>query len=97
MAGKIYVARYTGLAQMEDGTQVYLQAGVTRVREGHPLLKGGESQFEELHVHYDVETARQVPKAEAKPEPVKAEPEAVAAPEPVKAPAARPQRGPRKA
>lgn len=108
MAGKIYVAKVDGLVDY-DGRQVPIKAGITRVREGHPLLEGRESVFEELQVHYDVETARQAPKAESKPdpEPAKAEPakseakaETAEGSGEAKAPAksaARPQRGPRKA
>lgn len=99
MAGKIYIATVTGTATLPDGSEAHLQEGVTRVREGHPLLKGREAIFREIDVHYDVEDARSAPqdtpppKAEAKSEPT-SEPVKT---EPVKAPAARPQRGPRKA
>jgi hypothetical protein len=96
MAGKIYVSTVTGVTH-HDGSEIQLVAGITRVREGHPLLEGRGALFKELSVHYDVETARQAPKAEAKPEPVKAEVPAEAAPAPKAAPPARPQRGPRKA
>jgi hypothetical protein len=109
--GKVYIATVNGSASLPDGSTAQLVAGVTRVREGHPLLEGREALFKEMLVHYDVETARQAPKAETKPDPVKVAPE----PEPeakqeekpaglttssapgAKAPAARPQRGPRKA
>lgn len=98
--GKIYIATITGTATLPDGSEAHLQEGITRVREGHPLLEGRSSIFREIDVHYDVETARQAPEAETKPVPVKAE----AAPEPARveaktvaaAPAPRPQRGPRK-
>lgn len=69
MAGKIYVAKTSGIVRYGDGQEAHIQQGVTRVREGHPLLKGREKLFEELSVQYDVETARQAPRAEAKPEP----------------------------
>jgi|SRR5688500_3079016 len=103
MAGKIYIAKQSAVVFLESGDRVTLRGGVTRVREGHPLLEGRESMFEEIDVHYDVETARQAPKAEAKPEP-KAEPkaEAKAAPAEAKAEAvpaktaSAPRRGPRK-
>jgi len=103
-SGKIYVAVVTGSVGLKDGTSVILQEGVTRVREGHPLLEGRESLFQELTVHYDVEDTRRAPQDEpapeaapkAAPEPVKAEtkpePEVKAAP----AAAAPRQRGPRK-
>lgn len=101
---KIYVSKVSGLADY-DGRQVPLVAGVTRVREGHPLLKGRESVFEEITVQYDIEDARSAPQDEPKPEPVAAAPaEAeVKAPAvddedylaaPAKKPA--PRRGPRK-
>lgn len=67
--GKIYVASQDGLCVLEDGRVVTLKAGVTRVREGHPLLKGREVMFRELDVHYDLEDARSAPE-EKKPEPV---------------------------
>lgn len=71
MAGKIYVAKTSAVVFLPDGDQVTLQRGITRVREGHSLLEGREDLFEELTVQYDVETARQAPAPEAKPEPVK--------------------------
>lgn len=103
--GKIYVSKVDGFADYE-GQQVPLRSGVTRVREGHPLLKGRESLFEEIHVHYDVESARQAPAPESKPEPKAAAAKAEAAEAkgdaedtkpaaPAKASA--PRRGPRKA
>ena len=70
MAGKIYVATQNGLADY-DGRQVPIRAGVTRVREGHPLLKGREAIFEEIKVDYDIEDARSAPQDEPKPERVK--------------------------
>lgn len=67
---KIYVSKVSGLADY-DGRQVPLVAGVTRVREGHPLLKGREDVFEEISVHYDIEDARSAPQDEPKPERVR--------------------------
>lgn len=99
--GKIYVSKVDGFADY-DGGQVPLRAGVTRVREGHPLLKGREALFDEIQVHYEVETARQAPEPEGKPEAAKSEtpksetPEQEQEPKPV-APKPRGQRGPRKA
>jgi hypothetical protein len=97
MAGKIYVAKSSALIQLGDGNNVVIKGGITRVREGHPLLDGRENMFEEIGVHYDVETTRQAPEAESKPEPapkpeVKAEPKAA----PAKKAASHPQRGPRR-
>jgi hypothetical protein len=105
MAGKIYVAKSNALIKLGDGNSVVLKQGITRVREGHPLLNGHESMFEEIGVHYDVETTRQAPTAESKPEPapkpeVKAEPAPEVKAEPKAAPAKKaashPQRGPRR-
>lgn len=106
MAGKIYVAKTSAVLDTEDGGRVAITGGVTRVREGHPLLRGRESMFEEIGVHYEVETARQAPEPEAKPEP-RTKPEPVAAPATAddeayvkpgpKPAAAKPQRGPRRA
>lgn len=72
--GKIYVAAQDGLCVLEDGRVITLKAGVTRVREGHPLLKGREVMFRELDVHYDLEDARSAPE-EKKAEPVPDPPE----------------------
>lgn len=79
MAGKIYVAKVSGMIEL-DGSPVVVTAGVTRVREGHSLLNGREDMFEEVGVHYEVETARQAPVPESKPKPVKAQ----SKPEPAK-------------
>lgn len=64
-SGKIYVAKFSGFADL-DGRQVHVQEGVTRVREGHPLLKGREDVFEEIGVHYDLEDARSAPQDEGR-------------------------------
>jgi hypothetical protein len=66
--GKIYVAKTDALVQV-GGNYVPLKAGVTRVREGHELLKGRMDLFRELDVHYDLEDARSAPEQE-KPVPV---------------------------
>lgn len=50
--GRIFVCRETFLW----GDEVF-EAGITRVREGHPILDGKEHLFEELEVHYEVERA----------------------------------------
>lgn len=90
MAGKIYVARSSTFL-VHDGEQVQVLAGVTRVREGHALLKSRPDLFEEIRVHYEVEDARRAPQDEPKPEPAGEEVPAVKS-----APAPRTQRGPRK-
>jgi len=51
---RIYVARETFVCEL-DGSDVVVTAGVTRVREGHPLLAGREMYFDELDVQYDVD------------------------------------------
>jgi len=61
--GKIFVAIQDGLCQLPDGNYVTLKTGVTRVREGHPLLKGRASMFKELDVHYELEDARSAPES----------------------------------
>lgn len=60
--GKILVARETFTAEL-DGSPVIVHKGVTRVREGHPLLKGREDLFELVDdtVHYDIEQATAAP------------------------------------
>jgi len=102
MAGKIYVAVHSAVVYTDDGP-VTLRGGYTRVREGHPLLKGREDLFREDVVQYEVEDARSAPQDAPVPVPTSAAPEAAAVPERapavprvVPAPAPRPQRGPRK-
>lgn len=77
--GKIYVACQDGLCVLENGDVITLTTGVTRVREGHPLLKGRESMFKELDIHYDLEDTRSAPETE-KPVPVAEEPKKEEAP-----------------
>lgn len=64
---QVYVATESGAAEAPDGTQYVFVRGVTRVREGHKLLKIAGAFFEPVddHVHYDVETATAKPEAEA--------------------------------
>jgi len=52
----IYIARQSFATEI-DGQSVIVQKGTTRVRAGHPLLKGREELFELLTVQYDVEQA----------------------------------------
>lgn len=61
MAGKIFIANTNAVVALEDGSYITLSKDTTRVREGHPLLKGHESMFRELDVHYDLEDARSAP------------------------------------
>jgi hypothetical protein len=58
----VYVARDSGSAEV-NGEVLTFTKGVTRVRAGHPLLKGRESLFEPIDetVHYDVEQATAAP------------------------------------
>lgn len=51
---KIFVASQT-FNTVIDGRSALIAAGVTRVREGHPLLDAYPGYFRELDVHYDVE------------------------------------------
>lgn len=91
---KIYVATESGFLTV-DGEEIPLVAGVTRVREGHALLRARPDMFREQRVHYDVETSRQAPEDEAKPEP---KAEAKAEPEPDPEPKAEPvKHGPKAA
>jgi len=59
-AGRIYVAAESFTTSL-DGVPVVVTADMTRVREGHPLLRGREQFFRLLDVHYDVESATQAP------------------------------------
>ena len=58
--GEILVARKTAVMQVGD-QRVTIRKGITRVREGHPLLEGREDMFEPISVHYDVEQATAEP------------------------------------
>jgi len=52
--GEIFVARESFATEL-DGVPISVFGGVTRVRAGHPLLKGREQMFEPITVHYDVD------------------------------------------
>lgn len=58
--GEIFVAKQSFTTEL-DGAPISVFGGVTRVRAGHPLLKGREELFEPLKVHYDVEAATAAP------------------------------------
>lgn len=75
-AADIYVAKESFVTHFE-GAEIIVHKGSTRVRAGHPLLKGREALFEPLKVHYDVEQATSRP-GEQRGAPAKA---AEAAPE----------------
>jgi hypothetical protein len=87
MAGKVFIATTSGVVHAGDQDYIFSK-GVTRVREGHELLKAAPDYFEEVgdHVTYEVETATAGPgEKRGQPEPVKkSEPE----PEPAKKSAA---------
>jgi len=56
----VYVANQSFSCKL-DGQEVIVNRGKTRVRHGHPLLKGREHLFSPIGVHYDVEQATQAP------------------------------------
>lgn len=62
MSGEIFVANRTALIKFE-GREIMLRRGVTRVRAGHPLLKGRESLFDAVGVDFEwpVEQATAAP------------------------------------
>lgn len=67
MAGEIYVANTSGFVHVpgkgkdDPGEDIRIEAGVTRVREGHPLYKQAPDLFSPLEVQYDVEQATRAP------------------------------------
>ena len=60
--GDIFVAKETGAVEF-DGAPVMVHKGITRVRQGHLLLKRHPEMFEpiDLSVHYEVEQATAAP------------------------------------
>lgn len=58
-SGEIFVAKQSFSTDV-DGVPISVNAGITRVRAGHPLLKGREDLFEPITVHYDVDQASPV-------------------------------------
>ena len=56
----VYVAKESFACRL-DGKRVIVNRGKTRVRHGHPLLKGREHLFSPIGVHYDVEQATAAP------------------------------------
>jgi hypothetical protein len=63
MAGQVYIATETGVTAAIDGVEYTFQKGVTRVREGHPLLRACPNCFapDAESVTYDVEQATAAP------------------------------------
>ena len=59
-ANDVYVATASFQAHV-DGKRIIVQRGKTRVRDGHPLLKGREHLFAPQTVRFDVEQATQAP------------------------------------
>lgn len=59
-SGDILVANETGMI-IVDGERYMIHKGVTRVRKGHPMIKGNEALFKPIDVHYDVEQATRAP------------------------------------
>jgi hypothetical protein len=62
MAGQVYIARQTFIADV-DGVPQVIVAGKTRVREGHSLLGVHPDWFEasDKKVHFDMEQATAAP------------------------------------
>ena len=58
--GDILVATETFTTTL-DGAPVVVHKGQTRVRAGHPLVKGHEMWFKVLDVQYDTEQATSAP------------------------------------
>ena len=58
--GRILVAVESFSREFEGAPHTF-SAGVTRVREGHPILKGIEHLFRPIDAHYDVEAASAAP------------------------------------
>lgn len=59
-AGLMLVAKESFIIRWEGVDKVFT-GGVTRVREGHPVLEGREHLFEALTPHYEVEAATAAP------------------------------------
>jgi hypothetical protein len=58
--GPILIATET-FAWTFGGAEHVFQAGVTRVRSGHPILEGIEHLFKPVDAHYDIEQATAAP------------------------------------
>lgn len=60
MADDVFIATRS-FATVLDGKRVMVRKGVTRVRQGHQLLRENPERFKPLDVHYDVEQATKAP------------------------------------
>lgn len=60
MADGIYIATRSFKTYV-DGKRTMVRKGVTRVREGHELLRENPERFKPIDVHYDVEQATAAP------------------------------------
>ena len=58
--GEILVAVESAVFQFE-GADVVITRDVTRVRAGHPILRGREHLFRPLDAHYEIEQATAAP------------------------------------
>ncbi len=56
----IYIATESFIANV-DGVEERVTAGMTTVREGHPLLRGHEQSFTPMKVDYEIEQATAAP------------------------------------
>lgn len=59
--GEILVAKTSFIGSLEDGQEISVQKGVTRVREGHPIAQRWPELFEPIRVHYEIEDASAEP------------------------------------
>jgi hypothetical protein len=66
VAGEILIATETVLTTF-DGADVYITAGQTTARAGHPILKGREAMFTPVQVTWDMPEPEQKAPARAAP------------------------------
>lgn len=59
--GEILVARTSFIGTLEDGREISVQKGVTRVREGHPIALRWPELFTPIEVQYEIEDASAEP------------------------------------
>jgi hypothetical protein len=58
--GAMLVAKESFATNWEGQDRSFV-AGMTRVRDGHPILKGIEHLFEPVRAHYEIEQATDAP------------------------------------